>query len=102
MRKYVVSAVTALALALPGAAFAASAATPAPAAATTSSTQADQLISSTVKSFDLKARTLVLADGTSYELPLDFKDPGLKIGEKVTVHWKHSGAMNEVTSVTIG
>ncbi|ODT83856.1 MAG: hypothetical protein ABS76_02825 [Pelagibacterium sp. SCN 64-44] len=99
MRKYIVPALVALTVALPGAAFAASTtATPAPAAATTS---ADQMISGTVKSFDLKARTLVLADGKSYELPVNFKDPGLKIGEKVTVHWKQSGTMNEVTSLTI-
>lgn len=102
MRKYITPALIALAVALPGAAFAASATTPAPAAAApAAAATADQTASGMVKAFDLKAHTLTLADGKIYQLPADFKDPGLKIGEKVTVHWKQNGTMNEVSSVTI-
>lgn len=100
MRKYIVPALVTLAVALPGVAFAASTTTPAPAPAA-ASTQADQMASGMVKAFDLKAHTLTLADGKIYQLPATFKDPGLKVGEKVTVHWKQSGSQNEVTSVSI-
>jgi hypothetical protein len=37
-----------------------------------------------------------------YRLPATFKDPGLKNGEKVMVHWKMDGTAHEATSVTIG
>lgn len=100
MRKYVTPLLFALVAAVPGAAFAASTATPAPQPAVTS--KADQLISGTVKAFDLKAHTLTLADGKIYQLPATFKDPGLKAGEKVTVHWKMNGSAYEATAVSIG
>ena len=100
MRKYVTPLLFALVAAVPGAAFAASTATPAPQPAVTS--KADQLISGTVKAFDLKAQTLTLADGKIYQLPATFKDPGLKAGEKVTVHWKMNGSAYEATAVSIG
>jgi len=43
--------------------------------------------SGTVKAFDMQAGTLTLANGTEYMLPKDFKDPGLKAGDKVTIAW---------------
>ena len=55
----------------------------------------------------MKAHTLTLEDGTIYMLPGVFKDPGLKIGEKVSVLWnKKSGAGSsneerDAVSVTI-
>lgn len=100
MRKFVTPLLLALVAAAPGAAFAATTAMPAAKPAVTS--QADQSISGTVKAFDLKAHTLTLADGKIYQLPATFKDPGLKAGEKVTVHWKMNGTAYEATNVTIG
>lgn len=100
MRKFVTQLLIALVAAAPGAAFAATTAMPAAKPAVTS--QADQSISGTVKAFDLKAHTLTLADGKIYQLPATFKDPGLKAGEKVTVHWKMNGTAYEATNVTIG
>ncbi|WEJ34885.1 DUF1344 domain-containing protein [Devosia sp. SD17-2] len=100
MRRYIAPILIALVAAAPGAAFAASAVTPAAKPAVTA--PADQTISGMVKAFDLKAHTLTLADGKTYQLPATFKDPGLKAGEKVTVHWKMNGTAYEATSVTIG
>lgn len=54
-----------------------------------------------IKSFDMKTHTLVLADGVSYVLPNGFKDPGLKIGEKVAITWDMKGKVYEATAVTI-
>ncbi|MET0436417.1 MAG: DUF1344 domain-containing protein [Devosia sp.] len=100
MRKFVTPLLIALVAVAPGAAFAATTAMPAAKPAVTS--QADQSISGTVKAFDLKAHTLTLADGKIYQLPATFKDPGLKAGEKVTVHWKMNGSAYQATGVTIG
>ena len=100
MRRYIAPILIALVAAAPGAAFAASAVTPAAKPAVTA--PADQTISGMVKAFDLKAHTLTLEDGKIYTLPATFKDPGLKAGEKVTVHWKMNGSAYEATSVTIG
>ena len=52
---------------------------------------ATQHTTGTVKSFDSKAMTLTLANGTEYMLPKAFKDPGIKAGEKVTVAWDIQG-----------
>tara|TARA_R110002020_G_scaffold60594_12_gene164011 strand:+ start:1570 stop:1881 length:312 start_codon:yes stop_codon:yes gene_type:complete len=103
MRKIIASALIALLVAAPGAAFAASATTNAtakPAAA--SAMAAPQTIASTVKAFDLKTHKLTLANGVSYVLPANFKDPGLKVGEKVSVKYQMNGKAFDVTSVTIG
>lgn len=97
MRKFIVPAFIALLAVAPGAAFAATT-TPAPVA----SAQGDQTITGKIESVNLIARSLVLADGSRYFLPLNFKDPGLKAGEQVTVHWKMNGSAHDVTSVTIG
>jgi hypothetical protein len=89
MRKLILPLTLALIAAAPGAAFAAST-TAAPAPRPAASSQADQ------------AHTLTLADGKTYQLPANFKDPGLKMGEKITVHWKMDGAKYDATSVTLG
>ncbi len=83
MRFYLLPAVAAAALMLSGAAFASETATGA------------------IKAFDMKAGTLTLADGTIYMLPKGFKDPGLKVGEKVSVAWTMSGAKHDATEVKI-
>lgn len=62
---------------------------------------AAQHTAGTVKSFDVKAMTLTLADGSQYTLPKNFKDPGLKAGEKVSVSWEQNGAAKMADSVTI-
>lgn len=60
-----------------------------------------------IKSFDMKAHTLTLEDGTIYMLPGAFKDPGLKVGEKVSVLWDKNGnagssnQTRDVVSVTV-
>jgi len=97
MRKLIVPAILALLAVAPGAAFAAT--TAAPPAATS---QAEKMATGTIKSVNFIARDLTLADGTHYFLPLGMKDPGLKVGEKVTVHWKMNGSAHDVTSVTQG
>jgi hypothetical protein len=55
----------------------------------------------TIKAFDAKAMTLTLADGSVYSLPQNFKDPGLKSGEKVQISWEQSGARKMADTVTI-
>lgn len=74
MRKLVVPAAAAAILATSALAFAAA-----------------QHTDGTIKTFDSKAMSLTLADGTAFMLPKHFKDPGLKAGEKVSVTWDMSG-----------
>jgi ABC-type amino acid transport substrate-binding protein len=57
--------------------------------------------SGTVKAFDAKAMTLILADGDAYVLPRTFKDPGLKAGEHVSINWQMKGDQRAADSVTI-
>ncbi|MDZ4311265.1 MAG: DUF1344 domain-containing protein [Cypionkella sp.] len=54
-----------------------------------------------IKSLDMKTNTITLADGTAYTLPKGFKDPGLKVGEKVAVVWDLKGGVYEATAVSI-
>jgi hypothetical protein len=91
MRKFVTPLLVALVAVAPGAAFAAGTAA-APAAKPAVTAPMDQSTSGTVKAFD----------GKIYQLPTTFKDPGLKAGEKVTVHWKMNGTAYDATSVIIG
>lgn len=42
----------------------------------------------TVKYFGARAHTLELKDGTIYTLPITFRDPGLKSGDRVSVIWE--------------
>jgi hypothetical protein len=55
----------------------------------------------TVKSIDTKTMTLILDNGIAYRLPENFKNPGLKPGEKVAVIWDMSGANHNAKSVTL-
>lgn len=57
--------------------------------------------SGSVKTYDSKAMTLSLNDGSTYTLPKGFKDPGLKTGEKVNVAWQQNGTIKMVDKVTI-
>ncbi|RYF73173.1 MAG: DUF1344 domain-containing protein [Comamonadaceae bacterium] len=50
----------------------------------------------------MKAHSVKLDNGISYVLPSTFKDPGIKVGSKVTVHWKQNGTAYDATSVTLG
>ena len=59
-------------------------------------------VSSMVKAFDLTKHTLPLDNGVTYVLPTTFKDPGLKIGQKVTVQWQMKGTEYDAQNVTIG
>jgi opacity protein-like surface antigen len=55
----------------------------------------------TIKTFDAKAMSLTLNDGTAFVLSKKFKDPGLKVGEKVSVMWDMSGTNKVAESVKI-
>ncbi|MEZ5886555.1 MAG: DUF1344 domain-containing protein [Paracoccaceae bacterium] len=55
----------------------------------------------TIKAMDMAKHTITLADGTVYYLPANFKDPGLKVGEKVSVVWDMKGTDHDATAVTI-
>ena len=101
MRNFIIPAALALVVGSSGMAFAATTVTPTVKPAAVSAT-AGQSISSTVKAFDLKSHTLTLANGIAYNLPANFKDPGLKVGEKVTVHFQMNGKAYDASAVTIG
>jgi hypothetical protein len=62
---------------------------------------ATQNTTGTVKSFDSKAMTLTLDNGTQYMLPKTFRNPRLKAGEKVTVAWDMKGGSKIAEKVTI-
>ena len=55
----------------------------------------------TIKTFDATAMSLVLDNGSTFTLPETFKDPGLKVGEKVRVSWGMSGKNKVVEAVKI-
>jgi len=55
----------------------------------------------TIKSYDAKAMTLTLRNGTAYALPANFKDPGLKIGEKVKIAYDIVNKKHEASAVTL-
>lgn len=103
MRNILIPVALALVVGTSGMAFAAGMA-PAPIAkpAATSAMATPQSVAGTVKSFDLKTHTLILNNGISYKLPATFKDPGLKVGEKVTVKWQMNGKDYDATGVTLG
>ncbi|MGB6117658.1 MAG: DUF1344 domain-containing protein [Mesorhizobium sp.] len=54
-----------------------------------------------IKAFDAKMHSVTLQDGTTYKLPANFKDPGLKAGQKIQVNWNKNGADHEASSVKI-
>lgn len=55
----------------------------------------------TVKTIDATAKSLVLADGSTFTLSKTFKNPGLKAGEKVSVSWDMSGKNKVAEAVKI-
>ncbi|MEI9408791.1 DUF1344 domain-containing protein [Mesorhizobium salmacidum] len=55
----------------------------------------------TVKTFDTASKSLVLDNGSSFTLPETFKDPGLKVGEKVRITWDMSGKNKVAEAVKI-
>jgi Protein of unknown function (DUF1344) len=57
--------------------------------------------SGTIKVFDATAHRLTLLDGSVYYLPQNFKDPGLKAGEKVQISWAMQGTQKMASAVTI-
>jgi hypothetical protein len=87
MRNVLVPAAIALVLASSGMAMAA--------------TAAPQSITSTVKSFNGSTHQLTLANGIQYTLPATFKDPGIKVGERVTVKWEMNGKAYQADSVVV-
>ncbi len=97
MRKYLAPAfIVLLAITPMSAAFAASTT---PAAATTA---AEQAATGVVKYFNTGARSLELEDGTWFYLPIGYKAPDVKVGQKVTVHWQQNGTAREVANIEIG
>lgn len=52
-----------------------------------------------IKSMDMKAHTLTLANGKMYSLPTSVKTAGLKTGEKVTVSWTMSDGKYRASAV---
>lgn len=58
-------------------------------------------VTGTIKSLDLSAHTVTLDNGTVYTLPSDFKDPGLKTGQKVSISWEMMDGKHMVDSVMI-
>ena len=62
---------------------------------------AAQYATGAIKALDLKAHTLTLNDGTIYRLPAKFKNPGLKVGEKIQVSWDMLKGQHVATTVTI-
>ncbi|WDR03708.1 DUF1344 domain-containing protein [Devosia algicola] len=91
MKKIIIPAALAIAMGMSGVAFAAS----------TTATSAPQTITDTVKSFDLTAKTITLGNGIVYSLPDNFKDPGLKVGSKVSVKWEMNGTTHKVDSISL-
>jgi uncharacterized protein DUF1344 len=87
MRNVLVPAALALVLASSGFAMAA--------------TAAPQSITSTVKAFNGSTHLLTLANGIEYSLPATFKDPGIKVGERVTVKWEMNGKTFQADSVVV-
>lgn len=97
MRKYLAPAfIVLLAITPMSAAFAASTAPAAPSSA------AEQTATGTVKFFNTGARSLELEDGTWFFLPIGYKAPDLKVGQKVTVHWKQNGSAHDVMDIEVG
>lgn len=97
MRKYLAPAfIVLLAIAPMSAAFAAST------KPTAASAAAEQTATGTVKFFNTGARSLELENGTWFFLPIGYEAPDLKVGQKVTVHWKQNGSAHDVTDIEVG
>lgn len=83
MRKLVVSTVATLLLAGGSAAFA-----------------APHQTTGTIKQFT-SGKSLVLQDGSTFQLAKTFRNPGLKAGEKVSVTWDMSGKNKVAESAAV-
>jgi hypothetical protein len=62
---------------------------------------ATEMATGEVAAFDLEAATITLADGTVYSLPAGFEDPGLAVGDNVTIGWNSVDSKNVVETVVI-
>ena len=62
---------------------------------------AAQTATGTVKDYNKASMSLTLNDGTTFQLPKGFHDPGLKAGEKVSVSFDMSGKNHEAKTVKI-
>ncbi|MDQ0319503.1 Cu/Ag efflux protein CusF [Pararhizobium capsulatum DSM 1112] len=62
---------------------------------------AASMTTGTIKAIDTKALTLTLKDGSHFMLPANFKDPGLKAGEKVKIAYDMVGKKHQATAVTL-
>ncbi len=54
-----------------------------------------------VKSFDAKSNVLTLRNGVVYNLPADFKNPGIKSGSKVQISWDMRDGKHEASKVMV-
>lgn len=61
---------------------------------------ASQSVTSTVKAYQ-SGQSLTLANGDEFMLPKNFKDPGIKTGEKVKVAYQKTGKKLQAEMVTI-
>ncbi|AOF90582.1 DUF1344 domain-containing protein [Sinorhizobium sp. RAC02] len=62
---------------------------------------APQMATGTVKDYNKASMSLTLNDGTTFQLPKGFHDPGLKTGEKVSVSFDMSGKNHQAKTVKI-
>ena len=62
---------------------------------------AAQTVNGSIKALDMSAHTVTLDNGTVYYLPDNFKDPGLKVGEKVKISWNMQDGKHEASDLTI-
>lgn len=62
---------------------------------------ASMTMTGTVKSIDTARKELKLSNGDTFVLPANFKDNGIKAGEKVKVSYQKSGKKLEAEMVTI-
>lgn len=53
-----------------------------------------------IKSYDAKAHSITLADGSTYMLPSSFKGH-LKAGEKVQISWVMKGESRDATQMKV-
>ena len=54
-----------------------------------------------IKALDMTASTVTLDNGIAYSLPVNFKDPGLKVGEKVQISWNIKDGKHMATRVKV-
>jgi hypothetical protein len=62
---------------------------------------ADTHTTGAIKSLDTKAMTVTLDNGMIYTLPVGFKDPGLKVGEKIDIAWQLVNTKHQADMITV-